>query len=66
VITTLTPEGVPVSAGRLAPGMPVNILHVPKERIPLSASVLDPTVYPSVERALGIDIASYALKGRRP
>ena len=66
IITTLTPEGVPVSAGRLAQGMPVHILHVPKERIPLSASVLDPSVYPCVERALGIDIASYALKGRRP
>jgi uncharacterized protein len=63
VITTLTPAGVPVSAGRLSEGMPVRILHVPKERIPLSASVLDPSVYPAVERALGIDIANYALNG---
>ena len=39
VITTLTPAGVPVSAGRLTEGMPVRILHVPKERIALSASV---------------------------
>lgn len=61
IITTLTPAGVPVSAGRLAEGMPVHILHVPKERIPLSASVLDPSVYPPVERALGIPIASYAM-----
>ena len=66
VITTLTPEGAPISAGRLKPGMQAHILHVPKERIPLSASVLDPSVYPSVERALGIDLASYALEGRRP
>jgi uncharacterized protein len=66
IITTLSPDGVPVSAGRLKQGMPVHILHVPKERIPLSASVLDPSVYPSVERALGIDIASYALAGREP
>lgn len=65
VITTLTPEGVPVSAGRLAEGMPVHLLHVPMNRIALSASVLDPSVYPSVERALGIDISSYALSGRR-
>jgi len=63
VITTLTPAGAPVSAGRLAVGMPVHILHVPKERIPLSASVLDPSVYPVVERALGIEIARYALGG---
>jgi DUF917 family protein len=63
VITTLTPAGAPVSAGRLTEGMPVRILHVPKERIPLSASVRDPSVYPSVERALGIEIARYALAG---
>jgi uncharacterized protein len=61
IITTLSPAGVPVSAGRLAPGMPVHVLHVPKARIPLSASVLDPSVYPPVERALGIPIAAYAL-----
>jgi DUF917 family protein len=63
VITTLTPAGVPVSAGRLSEGAPVHILHVPKERIPLSASVRDPSVYPPVERALGIEIASYAIGG---
>jgi uncharacterized protein len=61
IITTLSTDGVPVSAGRLVPGMPVHILHVSKERIPLSASVLDPSVYPPVERALGIPIAPYAL-----
>lgn len=61
VITTLTPAGVPVSAARLTEGMKVRILHVPKQRIALSASVSDPSVYPVVERALGIDIASYAL-----
>ena len=66
VITTLTPQGVPVSAGRLVQGMPVHILHVPKSRIALSASVLDPSVYPSVERALGISIAEYALGGNTP
>ena len=33
-----------------------------KTRIPLSASVSDPSVYPVVEKALGIDIAGYALK----
>ena len=63
VITTLSPAGVPLSAGRLTEGTPVRILHVPKENIPLSASVLDPSVYPPVERALGIELARYALAG---
>jgi hypothetical protein len=66
VITTLSPAGVPLSAGRLVEGMPVRILHVPKDRIALSASVFDPSVYAVVERALGIDIARYALEGGRP
>ncbi|PWE56060.1 DUF917 domain-containing protein [Metarhizobium album] len=64
VITTLSPEGEPLSVGQLKEGMNVHILHVPKEIIPLSASVLDPTVYPSVEKAMGIDIAKYVFAGR--
>lgn len=64
VITTLSPEGEPLSVGQLHEGMHVFILHVPKEIIPLSASVLDPTVYPFVEKAMGIDLASYALAGK--
>jgi hypothetical protein len=46
--------------------MTVRILHVPKSRIALSASVFDPSVYPVVERALGIEIARFALEGNRP
>jgi uncharacterized protein len=65
VITTLLPEGEPLSVGQLREGMHVFILHVPMDIIPLSASVLDPTVYPSVEKAMGIEIASYALAGRK-
>jgi DUF917 family protein len=62
VITTLNEQGQPVSAGKLREGMQVHILHVPKTKIPLSASVKDPTVYPVVEKALGIPIARYALE----
>lgn len=62
VITTLSEDGEPLSVGQLKGGMHVFILHVPKEIIPLSASVLDPTVYPSVEKAMGIEIARYALE----
>ncbi|MCW1753325.1 DUF917 domain-containing protein [Rhizobium acaciae] len=61
VITTLSPEGEPLSVGQLKEGMHIFILHVPMDIIPLSASVLDPTVYPFVEKAMGIEIARYAL-----
>lgn len=61
VITTLSPEGEPLSVGELHEGMEVLVLHVPKEIIPLSSSVKDPSVYPAVERAMGIEIARYAL-----
>ena len=61
VITTLDPNGEPLSVGQLHEGMEVLVLHVPKTVIPLAASVLDPAVYPSVEKAMGIAIAPYAL-----
>ncbi|WP_026783932.1 DUF917 domain-containing protein [Pleomorphomonas koreensis] len=61
VITTLTPTGEPLSVGQLEEGMTILVLHVPKTLIPLGSSVLDPTVYPPVEKAMGIDIARYAL-----
>ena len=59
VITTLSAEGEPLSVGQLHEGMKVHVLHVPKEIIPLSASVLDPSVYPAVEKAMGIESAKY-------
>jgi len=37
------------------------VLHVPKSIIPLSSSVLDPAVYPHVEKTMGIELAKYAL-----
>lgn len=61
IISTLSPEGEPMSVGQLQVGMPVFLLHVPKTIIPLSSSVKDPSVYPIVEKALGISIADYAL-----
>ncbi|MET0746376.1 MAG: DUF917 domain-containing protein, partial [Microvirga sp.] len=61
VITSLDPEGEPLSVGQLRVGQSIFVLHVPKSVIPLSSSVLDPSVYPFVEAAMGIDIASYAL-----
>jgi DUF917 family protein len=64
VITTLSPEGEPLSVGQLQVGMKIFVLHVPKTVIPLASSVLDPSVYPSVEKAMGIELARYALSGR--
>ncbi|TNM64003.1 DUF917 domain-containing protein [Aliirhizobium smilacinae] len=61
IISTLSPEGEPMSVGQLEVGMPVFLLHVPKTIIPLSSSVKDPSVYPIVEKALGISISDYAL-----
>jgi DUF917 family protein len=63
IITTLDAAGTPLSAGQLREGMYVFVLHVPKQLIPLSSGVLDAAVYPPVEQALGIEIASYALAG---
>ncbi|MFD1881885.1 DUF917 domain-containing protein [Paracoccus pacificus] len=63
VITTLSQDAEPLSVGQLEVGMKIHVLHVPKTIIPLSASVLDPSVYPSCERAMGIELARYALEG---
>ena len=66
VITTLDASGTPLSAGQLRVGMYVFILHVSKKLIPLSTSVIEPAVFPPVEKALGIDLATYALDGVKP
>jgi uncharacterized protein len=66
VITTLDASGTPLSAGQLREGMYIFVLHVPKKIIPLSSSVLDPAVYPPVEKAMGIELAKYALEGVKP
>src|SRR5690606_343534 len=63
VITTLDKTGAPLSVGELEVGMEIHVLHVPKTIIPLASSVLDPTVYPYVEQAMGIELARYALDG---
>jgi DUF917 family protein len=61
IITTLSPEGEPLSSNELTPGREVVVLRVAKAKIPLSTGLLDPSVYPVAEKALGLDIASYAL-----
>jgi DUF917 family protein len=61
IIATLSDDAEPMSVGQLSVGAKVHVLHVPKTLIPLASSVKDPAVYPSVERAMGIDIARFAL-----
>jgi uncharacterized protein len=64
VITTLTAAGAPISAGRVEVGMNLHVLRVAKQHLPLSSSITDPSVYPIVDKTLGIDISTYALASR--
>jgi uncharacterized protein len=61
VITTLDRDGTPVSVGELHEGHELMVLRIAKRNIPLSSSVTDPSVYPFVEKALGINLTDYAL-----
>jgi DUF917 family protein len=61
VIATLDRDGVPVSVGEIRQGMELLVLRISKDVIPLSSSVSDPSVYPVCEKALGINLADYAL-----
>ncbi|REK64072.1 MAG: DUF917 domain-containing protein [Cohnella sp.] len=64
VITTFdTATGLPISVGGVKEGMEIALFMIDKRYVPLSSSVKDPTVYPEVEKALGIPLADYALKG---
>lgn len=62
VITTLNRDGAPMSVGELREGDDVLVLRIAKAHIPLSSSVTDPSVYPIVEKALGINLTDYALR----
>ncbi|MBJ6359920.1 DUF917 domain-containing protein [Paenibacillus sp. GCM10012307] len=67
VITTLSGEtGLPVSIGHVKAGAELAVLSVHKSKVPLSTSVKDPSVYPEVEKALGISLAEYAFDGVEP
>ncbi|OBW95392.1 DUF917 domain-containing protein [Gallibacterium salpingitidis] len=63
VITTLDRNGQPISAGSVKEGSEILVFHIPKNKIPLSSSVVDPSVYPHVEEILGINLSDYALNG---
>ncbi len=61
VITTFGVDGRPVSVGHIQEGMELSVFQIEKSHLPLSSSVKDSAVYPAVEAALGIPVASYAL-----
>jgi DUF917 family protein len=62
VITTISTEtGLPVSVGHIREGMEIAVFSIHKNHIPLSSSVKDPSVYPEVEKAMGINLVEYAL-----
>jgi len=63
VITALSDEGHPLSVSELQESMHIHVLHIAKTLIPLGAGVIDPAVYPPVEKILGIELANYALEG---
>ncbi|WP_238327910.1 DUF917 family protein [Paenibacillus gorillae] len=64
VITTFeAATGLPISVGGVQEGMELALFAIDKQFVPLSSSVKDPTVYPEVEKALGISLAEYGLKG---
>lgn len=53
--------GLPCNVFQVLTDMEVVVIMVPKRHLTLTAGILDPTVYPEVEAALGISIADYAL-----
>lgn len=63
VIATLESNtGNPVSVGNVREGDQLAVFQIQKENLPLSTGVKDPTVYPEVEKALGIDLVKYAIE----
>ncbi|MBU5673901.1 DUF917 family protein [Paenibacillus brevis] len=67
VITTLSlRSGQPVSVGDLREGQEIAVFSIDKSKIPLSSSVKDPSVYPEVEQALGIELYKHSFaSGKR-
>jgi DUF917 family protein len=63
VICTLSLEtGLPVSVAQMREGTEVAVLVNSKRDLPLGTGAREPDAYGEVERALGIDLVSYALR----
>jgi DUF917 family protein len=62
---SLDPDsGDPLAISSLTPGKRVAIVVAPMRNLPLGAGVFDPAVYPEIEAAMGLELASYALQKR--
>lgn len=55
-----TQTGKPLSTNEIEEGADVAVFKIDKSNVPLSSSVKDPTVYPEVEEALGIQLYDVA------
>ena len=65
LIASLDPQtGDPVAVSELVRGSRVAVVTTSKRNLALGAGVLDPSVYPEVERGMGAEIARYALDFR--
>lgn len=58
-----TEDAHPLSTNEVKLGQEVTIFKIDKSKFSLSSGVVDPTVYPEVEKALGIDLYRYAFPG---
>lgn len=56
-------NGRPLNVFQVLEGMEVVVLKVHKRHLHMTAGILDPSVYPEVEAALGIKLSEYALSG---
>ena len=56
--------GDPLAISELKPGRRVAVVFASRKNIPLGAGVFDPAVYPEVEAAMGVELASYVFKER--
>lgn len=67
VICTLAEEsGLPIGVADLKEQDAVRVIAIPARRVPLGASLSDPSVYPDVERLLNMSLSEYALKALSP
>jgi uncharacterized protein len=64
---SLDPQsGEPLAISELKPGRRVAIVYASRDNIPLGAGVFDPAVYPEVEAAMGVPLASHVFEKRNP
>jgi uncharacterized protein len=61
VIATFDEAGTPISVGEIHEGMHLLVFWIGKDKIPLSTTVFDPSVYRVAEIALGLDLVSFAI-----